>query len=169
MQTKHLCVWTKCTVEATFDQFKPSSKTFYWLFQGGASFVDLLCFSVLCLLCLCARLFICALCSPAGKGLTFGSRLWCLTMSLSLSHWYPVSRVVLDCIDSWSLHDYLLSFACYQTVKQFGSRSDSMFSMVWSSSNWHKKDKLADKWAKRVSIPLNQILNIMYEDCPRKS
>ena len=28
-------------------------------------------FSVLCLLCLCARLFICALWSPAGKGLTF--------------------------------------------------------------------------------------------------
>ena len=30
--------------------------------------MDLLCFcSVLCLLCLCARLFICALWSPAGK------------------------------------------------------------------------------------------------------
>ena len=28
-------------------------------------------FSVLCLLCLCARLFICALWSPAGKGMTF--------------------------------------------------------------------------------------------------
>ena len=27
-------------------------------------------FSVLCLLCLCARLFICDLRSPAGKGLT---------------------------------------------------------------------------------------------------
>ena len=27
--------------------------------------------SVLCLLCLCARLFICALWSPAGKGLTY--------------------------------------------------------------------------------------------------
>ena len=27
-------------------------------------------FSVLCLLCLCTRLFICALWSPAGKGLT---------------------------------------------------------------------------------------------------
>ena len=27
-------------------------------------------FSVLCLLCLCARLFICTLWSPAGKGLT---------------------------------------------------------------------------------------------------
>ena len=25
-------------------------------------------FSVLCLLCLCARLFVCALCSPAGGG-----------------------------------------------------------------------------------------------------
>ena len=44
---------------------------FYWPFQCGTSFVDLLCFcSVLCLLCLCARLFICALWSPAGKGLT---------------------------------------------------------------------------------------------------
>ena len=32
--------------------------------------MDLLCFSVLCLLCLCMRLFICALWSPAGKGLT---------------------------------------------------------------------------------------------------
>ena len=27
-------------------------------------------FSVLCLLCFCVRLFICALWSPAGKGLT---------------------------------------------------------------------------------------------------
>ena len=33
--------------------------------------MDILCFcSVLCLLCLCARLFICALWSHAGKGLT---------------------------------------------------------------------------------------------------
>ena len=40
-------------------------------FQGSTSFVDLLwVFSVLCLLCLCERLFICALWSPAGKGLT---------------------------------------------------------------------------------------------------
>ena len=32
-----------------------------------------------------------------GKGC---SRLWCLTMSFSLSCWYPGSGVVLDCIDS---------------------------------------------------------------------
>ena len=56
-------------------------------------------FSVLCLLCLCARLFICALWSPAGKGLT--SWLSCvLSVNLSLSHWYPWSGVVLDYIDS---------------------------------------------------------------------
>ena len=29
-----------------------------------------------------------------------GSPVWCLTMSLLLSHWYPGSGVVLDCIDS---------------------------------------------------------------------
>ena len=35
-----------------------------------------------------------------GKGLPIGSRLWYLTVSLSLSHCYPGSGVVLDCIDS---------------------------------------------------------------------
>ena len=88
---------------------KPSSKIFYWPFQGGTSFVDLLCFcSVLCLLCLCTRVFICACGHLLGKGWPLGSRLLCQTVSLSLSHWYPVSGVVLDCIDSWSLHPYLL-------------------------------------------------------------
>ena len=50
------------------------------------------------LLCLCARLLICAMWSRAGNGLT--SRLWCINLSLSLSHWYPGSGVVLNCIDS---------------------------------------------------------------------
>ena len=94
---------------APLNRFKPSSKIFYWPFQGGTSFVDLLCFcSLLCLLCLCARLFICALWSPAGKGLTSWLSFVVSTVSLSLSHWYPGSGVVLDCIDSWSLHPYLL-------------------------------------------------------------
>ena len=61
--------------------------------------MDLFCFcSVLCLLCLCARLFICALWSPAGKGLTSWLSFVVSTVSLSLSHWYPGSGVVLDCI-----------------------------------------------------------------------
>ena len=63
--------------------------------------MDLLCFcSVLCLLCLCAHLFICALWSPAGKGLTSWLSFVVSAVSLLLSHWYPGSGVVLDCIDS---------------------------------------------------------------------
>ena len=54
----------------------------------------------------CARLFICALWSPAGKGLTSWLSFVVSSVSLSLSHWYPGSGVVLDCIDS--LHHYLL-------------------------------------------------------------
>ena len=48
----------------------------------------------------CARLFICALWSPAGKGLTSWLSFVVSSVSLSLSHWYPGSGVVLDCIDS---------------------------------------------------------------------
>ena len=35
--------------------------------------------------------------APAGKGLTFW--LSFVSVSLSLSHWYPGSGVVIDCID----------------------------------------------------------------------
>ena len=58
--------------------------------------MDHLCYFCLVWLCFHARLFVDALWSPAGKGLT----LQCLIMTLSLSHWYPGSGVVLDCIDS---------------------------------------------------------------------
>ena len=73
MQTKLLCalvhILTKGEIDAPLNWFQHFSKIFYWLFQGGTFFVDCLCFSFLCLLCLCKRLFICALWSPAGKGL----------------------------------------------------------------------------------------------------
>ena len=46
------------------------------------------------------RLFICALWSPAGKGLTSWLSFEVSTVTLSLSNWYPGSGVVLDCIDS---------------------------------------------------------------------
>ena len=57
--------------------------------------MDYLCYFCLVLLCFHARLFVDALCSPAGKGLTS----W-LIVTLSCSHWYSGSGVVLDCIDS---------------------------------------------------------------------
>ena len=47
--------------------------------------MDHLCFSVLCLLCLRVRLFILPYGHLLGKGLPLDSRLWCLTLSLSLS------------------------------------------------------------------------------------
>ena len=37
-----------------------------------------------------------------------GSRLWCITVSLSLSNLYPGSGMALDWINSWSLHPYFL-------------------------------------------------------------
>ena len=52
------------------------------------------------LLCLCARLFICALWSPAGKGLTSWFLFVVSNCEFVTSHWYPWSGMVLDCIDS---------------------------------------------------------------------
>ena len=39
----------------------------------------------------CARLFVCASWSPAGKGLTSWLSFVVSSVSLSLSHWYPGS------------------------------------------------------------------------------
>ena len=65
----------------------------------------------------CARLFICALWSPAGKGLTSWLSFVVSTVSLSLSHWYPGSGVVLNWIDSLSLHPYLLRYETDDPIK----------------------------------------------------
>ena len=65
-------------------------------------FLSYVCYAFVrvCLLLPCCHLL--------GKGWPLGSRLWYLIMSLLLSHWYPGSGVVLDCIDSWSLPSFLL-------------------------------------------------------------
>ena len=64
---------------APLNRFKPSSKIFYWPFQGGISFVDLLCFcSVLCLLCFVRVCLYVLRGHLLGKGWPLGSRLWCL-------------------------------------------------------------------------------------------
>ena len=55
-----------------------------------------LCYFCLVLLCFHASLFVDDLWSPAGKGLTS----WLSFVMLSLSHWYPGTGVVLDCIAS---------------------------------------------------------------------
>ena len=99
MQTKHLCVlihiWTKGEVDAQVNRFKPSSKTFLLTvprrcFFCGSFMIFLSCFCytlmLVCLLMPCGHLL--------GKGWPLGSRLWCLIVTLSLSHWYPRPGVV---------------------------------------------------------------------------
>ena len=57
-------------------------------------FLSCFCYAFvhICLLMPCGDLL--------GKGWPLGSRLLCLIVKLSLSHWYPRSGVVLDYIDS---------------------------------------------------------------------
>ena len=111
MQTKHLCVlihiWTKGEVGGPLNRFKPSSKIFLLTvprrcFFCGSFMLFLSCYAFkhICLLMPSGRLL--------GKGWPLDSRLWCLIVTLSLSHWYPGSGVVLDCIDSWSLPSFFL-------------------------------------------------------------
>ena len=79
----------------------------FWVLKRTVSlrrlyfFVDLLCyfFYLVFAMPLYAPVF-CALRSPAGKGLTSWLSFVVSTVSLLLSHWYPGSGVVLDCIDS---------------------------------------------------------------------
>ena len=62
--------------------------------------MDLLCFFCLVFaMPLCASVYVC-LVVTCWERADFLARLWCLTLSLSLSHWYLGSGVVLDCIDS---------------------------------------------------------------------
>ena len=70
------------------------------LIQGCASFVDHLCYFCLVLFYFHARMFADALSSPAGKGPTSWLLFVMSIVTLSLSHWYPGSVVVPDCIDS---------------------------------------------------------------------
>ena len=52
-------------------------------------------FCLMFIMPLCASVYLCLVVTCWES-----SRLWCLMVSLSLSHWYPGSGVVLDCIDS---------------------------------------------------------------------
>ena len=49
---------------------------------------------------LCTSVYICFVVTCWERADLLALVLLCLTVSLSLSHWYPGSGVVLDCIDS---------------------------------------------------------------------
>ena len=48
---------------------------------------------------LCASVLLCFVVTCWENADLLALVLWCLTVSLSLSHWYPGSGGVLDCID----------------------------------------------------------------------
>ena len=65
-----------------------------WIIMLSLSCYRYACMHV-CLLVPCGHLL--------GKGWPLCSRLWCLTVKLSLCHWSPGSVVVLGSFDSWSV------------------------------------------------------------------
>ena len=118
MQTKHLfgliLIWTKGEVGSPLNRFKPFSKIFYWPFQGGTSFVDLVCFFLSCVCYACVRICLYVPCGHLlGKDWPLGSRLWCITESLLLSHLIGILGQV------WYLILSILIFAPLLTLKIF--------------------------------------------------
>ena len=117
---------------APLNRFKPSSKIFYWPFQGGTSFVDLLCFcSVLCLLCF-VRVCLYVLCGHLlGKGWPLGSRLWCL---LWVCH-FPIG--ILGQV--WYL---IVSIPDLCTITYFekvlNSKKDTLMTKAWQIPQYAK-------------------------------
>ena len=104
MQAKCLCVLVRVWVGGGVGAIGP-----VWALRWGVLLTVpgrcFFCGSFVFLFCLvfavfCARLFVCALWSPAGKGLTSWLSFVVSSVGLSLSRWYPGSGVVLDCIDS---------------------------------------------------------------------
>ena len=73
MQTKYLCLDPHLNLGRGWrheTSFSPPVKYFTDCSKAVLLLWIFYVFSVLCLLCICADLFICALWSPAGKGLT---------------------------------------------------------------------------------------------------
>ena len=59
----------------------------------------MLLFCLVFAMSLCASVYMCFVVTCWERA-DLLALVWCLTVSLSLSHWYPGSGVVLDCIDS---------------------------------------------------------------------
>ena len=129
--------------------------------------MDLLCFFLSCVCYAFARNCLYVPCGHLlGKCWPLGSRLWCQTVSLSLFHWYPGSGVVLDCIDSWILHPYLLSYECspwcplsklhkwFRSTKQWGCQSSRKDFLKWYLLNhWSKFKIISQNYSSWYPLP----------------
>ena len=112
-------IWTKDEVGTCKTGLSTPLKYFYWLFQGGTSFVDHPWdFCLVFVMLSCASVYWCLVVTCWH----IDSRLRSLIVSLLLSHWYPWSGVVLDCIDSWSLPSFLLELIYHPSASHFYAR-----------------------------------------------
>ena len=91
-------------------QVKPCSKIFLLTVPRQSFFYGYLCYLCLVFVMLsCASVYWWLVVICWERADLLAPRLWCLIVKLSLSHWYPWTGVVLDCMDSWYLHSFLLS------------------------------------------------------------
>ena len=79
-----LCIWR-------YDQTSSKVELLLWILNAF--------FCLVFIMPLCASVYLCRVvtCWERADLLVC---LWCITVSLSLSHWYPGLGAVLDCIDS---------------------------------------------------------------------
>ena len=116
-----------------------------------------------------SRLFIAALWSPAGKGLTFWLLFVVFNCIFVITMWYLRSGVELDCINSQSFSPFLLSYTVagddtiidsdvdvriYQPEKCYSRRQNSELNITIT-------DRLLKCYDERVYFIKNQGLNIL--------
>ena len=117
IQTKYIYVsWSTSELKVRLARCKnslsPPVKYFTdrlrWYFFCGSFIFFCLAFA----LPLCVSVYMCLVVTCWERADLLAPVFGCLIVSLLLSHWYLGSGLVLDCIDSWSLHPYLLLVAC---------------------------------------------------------
>ena len=124
---------------APWNRFKPCSKIFYWLFQGGTSFCGSFMFYQSCA---CYAFVLVCLYVPwghlLGKGWLFGSRLWRLSVKLSLSQWLSFVRC-----ETW-LYQFLI-FAPLLTL-------DTLWNVMRVDTFWYDLLNLDAIWLRLVKF-----------------
>ena len=154
---------------APLNRFKPSSKIFYWPFQGGTSFVDLLCFcSVLCLLCFVRVCLYVLRGHLLGKGWPLGSRLWCLLwvchfpIGILGQVWYLIVSIpdlcnltYFDLLTSPQGHQFdrrmkmLLAFCPARHPRRFDMPHDHVWNIFWPPGTQVPQSPTPGAWPRR--------------------
>ena len=120
---------------------------------------------------------------PHNLWTEFSSRLWCLIVKLSLSHWYPGSGVVLVCIDSWSLSSFFLFSSNWPSLKIYHWNLQRKINVLlhlswahyWSRNGWNnvliglpdlaKEESYRKSWIIEDYQIFNQPKRVKFTNC----